>query len=97
MEKHESEVLQAECSIECSLLGEQEQSHSAGTDIIIIDYRRWYLLWKIIIYMEQFVESDRLRAVQTLVHSVQKWGKIMQIRIKKIFSDNEKMWLANKQ
>ena len=97
MEEHESEVLQVECSIECSLLGEQEQSHSAGTYIIIIDYRRWYLLWKIIIYMEQFVESDRLRAVQILVHSVQKWGKIMQIRIKKIFSDNEKMWLANKQ
>ena len=54
-------------------------------------------LWKIIIYIEQFVESDRLRAVQILVHTVQKWGKIMQIRIKKIFSDNEKMWLANKQ
>ena len=69
MEEHESEVLQVECSIECSLLGEQEQSHSAGTDIIIIDYRRWYLLWKIIIYMEQFVESDCLRAVQILVNS----------------------------
>ena len=47
--------------------------------------------------MEQFVESDRLRAVQILVNTVQKWGKIMQIRIKKIFSDNEKMWLTNKQ
>ena len=44
LEERESEVLQVECSIECSLLGEQEQSHSAGTDIIIIDYRRWYLL-----------------------------------------------------
>ena len=97
MEEHESEVLQAECSIECSLLGEQEQSHSAGTDIIIIDYRRLYLLWKTIIYMEQCVEIDCLRAVQVLVNSVQKWGKIMQIRIKKIFSENEKMWLANKQ
>ena len=85
MEEHESEVLQVECSIECSLLGEQEQSHSAGTDTIIIDYRRWYLLWKIIIYMEQFVESDCLRAVQILVNTVQKWGKIMQIRIKKYF------------
>ena len=47
--------------------------------------------------MEQFVESDCLRAVQILVNTVQKWEKIMQIRIKKIFSDNEKIWLANKQ
>ena len=38
LEERESEVLQVECSIECSLPGEQEQSHSAGTDII--DYRR---------------------------------------------------------
>ena len=97
MEEHESEVLQVECSIECSLLGEQEQSHSAGTDIIIIDYRRWDLLCKVIIYMEQFVEIDCLRAVQILVNTVQKWGKIMQIRRKKFFSANEKMWLANKQ
>ena len=78
--------MKVRCSIECSLLGEQEQSHSAGTDIIIIDDRRWYLLWKIIIYMEQFVESDCLRAVQILVNTVQKWGKIMQKRIKKKFS-----------
>ena len=78
LEKHESEVLQVECSIQCSLLGEQEQSHSAGTDIIIIDYRRWYLLWKIIVYMKQFLETDCLRAVQILVNTVQKWGKIMQ-------------------
>ena len=85
MQEHESEVLQVECSIECSLLGEQEQSHSAGTDIIIIDDRRWYLLWKIIMYMEQFVERDCLRAVQILVNTVQKWGKIVQIRIKKNF------------
>ena len=35
--------------------------------------------------MEQFVESDCLRAVQILVNTVQKWGKIMQIRIKKYF------------
>ena len=34
MKENESEVLQGECSIECCLLGEQEQSHSAGTDII---------------------------------------------------------------
>ena len=72
-------------AIECSLLGEQEQSHSAGTDILIIDYRRWYLLWKIIIYMEQFVESDCLRAVQILVNTVQKWGKIMQKNFSKNF------------
>ena len=85
IEERESEVLQLECSMESSLPGEQEQGHSAGTDIIIIDYRRWYLLWKIIIYMEQFVESDCLRAVQILVNTVQKWGKIMQIRIKKYF------------
>ena len=85
MEERESEVLQVECSIECSLPGEQEQSHSAGTDIIIIDYRKWYLLWKIIIYTEQFVESHCLTAVQILVNTVQKWVKIMQIRIKKYF------------
>ena len=97
MQEHECEVLQVECSIECSLLGEQEQSHSAGTDITIIDYRRWYLLWKIIIYMEQFVESVCLRAEQILINTVQKWGKILQIRIKNIFSENGKMWLANKQ
>ena len=41
MEEHESQVLQVECSMECSLLGEQEQSHSAGTDIV---HGRWYLL-----------------------------------------------------
>ena len=34
MEEHESQVLQVECSMECSLLGEQEQSQSAGTDIV---------------------------------------------------------------
>ena len=33
MEEHESEVLQVECGMECSLLGEQEQRHSAGTHI----------------------------------------------------------------
>ena len=80
MEGHESEVLQVECSIECCLLGEQEQSHSAGTDII--DYRRWSLLWKIIIYKEKFLETDWLRAVQILVNTVQKWGKIMQKKLK---------------
>ena len=32
VEEHESEVLQVECRIECSLVGEQEQRHSAGTD-----------------------------------------------------------------
>ena len=95
LEEHESEVLQVECSIQCSLLGEQEQSHSAGTDIIIIDYRRRYLLWKIIIYMKQFLETDFLRAVQILVNTVQKWGNIMQKNKKKLFSENEKMWLAN--
>ena len=42
LEEHESEVLQVECSIQCSLLGEQEQSHSGGTDITIIDYRWWF-------------------------------------------------------
>ena len=47
--------------------------------------------------MKPFVETDCLRAVQILVNRVQKWGKIMQIRIKKIFSENGKMWLANKQ
>ena len=47
--------------------------------------------------MEQFVESDCLRAVQILVNTVQKWGKIMQKNKKKFFSENEKMWLANKQ
>ena len=36
MEEHENEVHQIECSMECSLLGEQEQSHSAGTDIVQI-------------------------------------------------------------
>ena len=35
--------------------------------------------------MEQFVESDCLRAVQILVNTVQKWGKIMQKNLKKIF------------
>ena len=33
MEEHESEVLQVECGMESSLLGEQEKRHSAGTDI----------------------------------------------------------------
>ena len=33
MEEHESEVLQVECGMECSLLGEQEQRYSAGTHI----------------------------------------------------------------
>ena len=36
MEEHESQVLQVECSMECSLLGEQAQSHSAGTAIVQI-------------------------------------------------------------
>ena len=78
MEEHESQVLQVECSMECSLLGEQEQSHSAGTDIVCSDYGRWYLLYKLIIYMETFLESDWLRAVQFLVNTVQKQGNIMQ-------------------
>ena len=86
MEEHESEVLQVECSIECSLLGEQEQSHSAGTVIIIIAWlQKMIFIMKIIIYMEPFVETDCLRAVQILVNRVQKWGKIMQIRIKENF------------
>ena len=38
MEEHESEVLQVECRMESYLLGEQEKSHSAGTDIV--DYGR---------------------------------------------------------
>ena len=42
LDELESEVLQVECSIECCLLGEQERSHSAGTDII--DYRRCMML-----------------------------------------------------
>ena len=75
MEEHESQVLQVECSMECSLLGEQEQSHSEGTDIV---HGRWYLLWNLIIYMEKFLESDWLRAVQFLVNTVQKQGNIMQ-------------------
>ena len=85
LEEHESEVLQVECSIECCRLGEQEQSHSAGTDII--DYRRWCLLWKIIIYMEKFLETDWLRAVQILVNTVQKWGKLCKRIKKKLFSE----------
>ena len=36
MEEHESQVLQVECSMESSLLGEQEQSHLTGTDIVQI-------------------------------------------------------------
>ena len=36
MEEHESQFLQVECGTECSLLGEQEQSHSEGTDIVQI-------------------------------------------------------------
>ena len=47
--------------------------------------------------MEKSLETDWLRAVQILVNTVQKWGKIMQKKLKKIFSENEKMWLANKQ
>ena len=35
--------------------------------------------------MEQFVESDCLRAVQILVNTVQKWGKIMQKNLEQIF------------
>ena len=39
MEEHESHDLQVECSMECSLFDEQEQSNSAGTDIaqIMVD------------------------------------------------------------
>ena len=36
-------------------------------------------------YMEKFLETDWLRAVQILVNTVQKWGKIMQKNLKKIF------------
>ena len=76
MEEHESQVLQVERSMECSLLGEQDQSHSAGTDIV---HGRWYLLWKLIIYLEKFLESDWLiRAVQFLVNTEQKQGNLMQ-------------------
>ena len=46
--------------------------------------------------MEQFVESDCLRAVQILVNTVQKWGKIMQKNEKNVLRE-WKMWLANKQ
>ena len=46
--------------------------------------------------MEQFLDTDCLRVVQILVNTVQKWGKIMQKNKKKFFSENEKMWLANK-
>ena len=42
VEEHESEVLQVESRMECSLVGEQEQRHSAGTDIVY--YGRCYLL-----------------------------------------------------
>ena len=35
--------------------------------------------------MEKFLETDWLRAVQILVNTVQKWGKIMQKKFKKIF------------
>ena len=59
MEEHESEVLQVECRMECYLLGEQEKSHWAGTDIV--DYGR---LWKLIISMKK---CDWLKAVQFLV------------------------------
>ena len=40
--EHESEVLQVESRMESSLVGEQEQRHSAGTDIVY--YGRCYLL-----------------------------------------------------
>ena len=33
--------------IECCLLGEQEQSHSAGTDIPVVVYGRWYFIMKV--------------------------------------------------
>ena len=36
MEEHESEVLHVACGMESALLGEQEQSHSAGTHIKLI-------------------------------------------------------------
>ena len=42
IEEHESEVLQVESRMECSLVGEKEQRHSAGTDIVY--YGRCYLL-----------------------------------------------------
>ena len=51
VEEHESEVLQVESRMECSLVGEQEQRHSAGTDIVY--YGRCYLLWKLIIYRKK--------------------------------------------
>ena len=41
--------------------------------------------------MEKFLETDWLRAVQILVNTVQKSGKIMQKNEKKFFSENEKM------
>ena len=44
VEEHESEVLQVESRMECSLVGEQEQRHSAGTDIPVVYYGRCYLL-----------------------------------------------------
>ena len=47
IEEHESEVLQLECSMESSLPGEQEQSHSAGTDIPVVVYGRWYFIMKV--------------------------------------------------
>ena len=36
MEEHKTQVFQVECSMECSLLDEEEQSHSASTDIVQI-------------------------------------------------------------
>ena len=47
IEEHESEVLQLECSMESSLPGEQEQSHSSGTDITVVVYARWYFIIKV--------------------------------------------------
>ena len=42
IEEHESEILQVECRMECSIVGEQEQRLLAGTNVV--DYGRWYLL-----------------------------------------------------
>ena len=58
--------------MECSLVGEQEQRHSAGTDIV--DYGRCYLLWKLTIYRKKFEPHWLRAAVQFLINTVQKRG-----------------------
>ena len=47
IEEHGSEVLQVECSMESPQPSEQEQSHSEGTDILVVVYGRWYFTMKV--------------------------------------------------